>query len=82
MYRGKTASEDRQVGVTSFGEGCAQKNTPAGYANLRYFRPWIEATMAKEGLSLPKSVPRREVQEVPVAPRTLAATNRYPYSVG
>jgi len=33
------------VGVTSFGKGCALRNTPGVYARVRYFLDWIEETV-------------------------------------
>ena len=45
--KGKNASEDVIFGITSFGEGCARKNVPAGYTSVRYYLPWIESTLKK-----------------------------------
>lgn len=41
FIKGKTYADDVLVGLTSFGEGCARKNTPAGYTNILQYAPWI-----------------------------------------
>jgi len=41
IIQGKTYADDILVGLTSFGEGCAEKNTPAGYTNILQYYPWI-----------------------------------------
>lgn len=42
FIRGQTYAQDVLVGLTSFGEGCAQKNVPAGYTNILQYAPWIK----------------------------------------
>ena len=38
----KTPSGFIQVGITSFGEGCARKNVPGVYTRVSHYIPWIE----------------------------------------
>jgi secreted trypsin-like serine protease len=53
FVRGATAAADVAVGLTSFGEGCAQKGVPAGYTNLRKYAAWVAATLKAEGFVMP-----------------------------
>jgi secreted trypsin-like serine protease len=50
IARGATSAADVMVGITSFGQGCAQKNTPAGYTNVQKYAAWIQSTLAANGL--------------------------------
>lgn len=43
--KGANSSDDVLYGITSFGEGCARKNVPGGYSNVREYLPWIEKTI-------------------------------------
>ena len=42
IIKGKSSKSDVLVGLTSFGEGCARKNAPAGYTNVQLYTPWIK----------------------------------------
>lgn len=43
FIKGKDASSDVLVGLTSFGEGCARKDVPAGYTNIKRYASWIRS---------------------------------------
>ena len=47
FIKGTSAAKDTIVGLTSFGEGCARKNAPAGYTNLSLFQTWIRGELDK-----------------------------------
>jgi secreted trypsin-like serine protease len=46
FIKGAGPKDDVLVGLTSFGEGCARKNAPAGYANLKKYEKWIRGQLA------------------------------------
>lgn len=50
IIRGRNAATDELVGLTSFGEGCAQKNVPGGYTNVLKYISWIKDTIAANKL--------------------------------
>lgn len=47
LIKGKTPADDVLVGTVSFGEGCARKNVPAGYANIAKYNTWINDQLKK-----------------------------------
>ncbi len=47
FIKGKGPKQDTVVGLTSFGEGCARRNAPAGYTNVRMYSDWIKGELDK-----------------------------------
>jgi secreted trypsin-like serine protease len=47
FIKGAGPKDDVIVGLTSFGEGCARKNAPAGYSNLKKYEKWIRSELDK-----------------------------------
>jgi serine protease len=47
FIKGAGPKDDVIVGLTSFGEGCARKNAPAGYTNLKKYEKWIRSELDK-----------------------------------
>jgi trypsin len=47
FIKGSRPEDDVLVGLTSFGEGCARKNAPAGYTNLKKYEKWIKSELKK-----------------------------------
>lgn len=47
FIKGASPKDDVIVGLTSFGEGCARKNAPAGYTNLKKYEKWIKSELNK-----------------------------------
>ena len=45
FIKGAGPKDDILVGLTSFGEGCARKNAPAGYASVIKFEKWIRSQL-------------------------------------
>lgn len=43
------ASAPVLVGITSFGEGCAQAFKPGVYTRIAHFRPWLDSVVARFG---------------------------------
>lgn len=44
---GNDPSQDIQVGVVSWGEGCAQQGKPGVYADVAYLQTWIESVICE-----------------------------------
>ncbi|XP_075455006.1 acrosin-like [Ascaphus truei] len=63
MCKGSTAKFFSVVGITSWGSGCAQLQSPGIYTSTQYFLEWIIQTLTDEGKSKSKTRKRKSIDK-------------------
>ena len=53
IVKGNTPNQDSQVGIVSWGTGCAIRNFPGVYARVSYNQLWIRSTVCEMSLNPP-----------------------------
>lgn len=70
-------AEDLQVGIASFGTGCARPNKPGGYARVSASLNWIESIVCSQSSDAQElcAVPTRDPTPSPTRPPTRSPTH-------
>ncbi|XP_075455008.1 acrosin-like [Ascaphus truei] len=76
MCKGSTAKVFSVVGISSWGSGCAQLQSPGVYTSTQYFLEWIIQTLTDEGKSKSKTRKRKSIHEAQDNEETTELTQR------
>lgn len=70
LVKGNTAQNDVQIGITSWGPGCADEGYPDVFTRVSYFAQWVDDQVCKFSKRKPATCPTSRPTRRPTARRT------------